>query len=288
MSTMTRHAPRRSRSGRPGGPRSSRRPPARRQRREWRRWLDRRSWRLYALLGGLLAALLVASGYVAAFTSALGVRHVQVSGERLLTAARVTAAAGIGADTPLARLDPSAVERRVRALAPVAAVEVGRHWPHTVTIRVTERSAVVYTLRGGAPWLIDRSGRAFWRAASAPAGLVRIDSTPTRAVPGTSTPGTTPPGIPADAAGPPATVRASDAVRAAVAVATEIPAALRRSVRSVSAATPDSVIVHLSDNRTVLWGTPDDGAAKARVLPGLLHRDATTYDLSGMPDVVVH
>jgi len=43
--------------------------------------------------------------------------------------------------------------------------------------------------------------------------------------------------------------------------------------------------LHLRDGRTVLWGSAERSADKAQVLPALLARAGTTFDVSN-PDVV--
>lgn len=247
---------------RPGGRRHDVRDPAGiRFRRALARWFDWRSWRPYALLAAVLVAIVVAAGCVAAFTSVAGVRQVEVEGTHRLTPDQIRAAADISTGTPMVRLDAGAVRDRVAALTPVARVSVERDWPSTIRIRVTERSAAATLTRAGQVWLIDRSGVAFWRAAAAPKSLPRLalGSTPTTSATG----------------------------RAAVAVAAEIPRSLLPKVISVSASSPDAVTLQLTGSRTVAWGTPEDGAAKAEVLPTLLTREGTTYDLSGFPAVVV-
>jgi len=60
----------------------------------------------------------------------------------------------------------------------------------------------------------------------------------------------------------------------------ELPAGLRRAVRSVTAPSPDQVTLHLAGGITVLWGGTDRAAAKARELTALMQTHLRYYDVS--------
>jgi cell division protein FtsQ len=60
----------------------------------------------------------------------------------------------------------------------------------------------------------------------------------------------------------------------------ELPASLRSSVTSVTVPSPDQVTLSLSSGVTVLWGSADDAAAKARELAILMRTHARSYDVS--------
>ncbi len=62
--------------------------------------------------------------------------------------------------------------------------------------------------------------------------------------------------------------------------------ALLAKLTSVTATSPLSITLLLTDGRTVRWGSPERSADKARVLPALLSRPGMSYDVSD-PDVVV-
>ena len=54
----------------------------------------------------------------------------------------------------------------------------------------------------------------------------------------------------------------------------------RSSVTSVTVPSPDQVTLILSSGVTVLWGSADDAAAKARELAILMQTHARSYDVS--------
>jgi cell division protein FtsQ len=100
--------------------------------------------RLAALLIGLLLVVTLGFGVrVLLYDAGLfDVEAVEVTGLVTVPEAEVLAAAAVQAGAPLAAVDTDAVATRVAALPPVESVHVGRSWPHTVTVTVTERVPV--------------------------------------------------------------------------------------------------------------------------------------------------
>ena len=196
--------------------------------------------------------------WLVAFSSVLGVRTVTVHGTRTLSPSQVRQAAAIANGTPLVRLDKAAVLHRVEALPDVASATVTTSFPSTVVITVTERVAVGYVRSGGEVRLVDRTGDQYRSAPSAPKQLPRF----------------------VVSAGPNA--RATAAAVATVAAA--LPAEVRRDVDSIQALDPEAITLLMADGRVVRWGSADRSTDKARVLPALLRRDGTQFDVTD-PDL---
>ena len=213
------------------------------------------------LVAGTVVLLLGLAFWAAGFTGLLGVRTIAVTGTRALTEQEIRDAAGVSRGEPLARVDTGAVAGRVGTLPGVARVAVTRSWPSTLRITVTERTGVAVLPRDGATWLVDADGVVFQRLTTRPRGVPRL---------AVARPG------PDDAA----TTAALDAL-------TGLPAPVARQVLLVTARTPDSVTLTLTGKRTVVWGGPEDAALKARVLPALLGRPGTRYDVSNPAVVTV-
>jgi cell division protein FtsQ len=215
----------------------------------------------------MLTLALGGAVYAVGFSSAFGVREVQVQGVHRLTTQEVIATAKVPDGRPLARLDTTAIKRRVAELPQVAAVDVQRNWPHTVLIQVTERTAVAYAVDAKATvWLVDINGVAFASAASPPADLVKyVSATPSKP---------------------------SAADKAALQVASGLPDWLVKITQSISASSPDGVKLTLSGSRTVVWGSAADSSAKATALKALLAQKSATakhgvYDVSSPEFVTV-
>lgn len=188
------------------------------------------------------------------------VESVQISGLSAVRSADVQNAADITTGAPLAEVDTDAIAKRVAALPAVASVSVGRSWPHTVTVAVTERVALA--------------------SVSTPRGVQLVDAG------GAVYPGTPKPGLPAlifGAVGPD-----DPATRAAVAALTALPDSVRTQVQTVDAtvagAAPAQVTFGLSGGRQMRWGTADRSADKAAVVVPLLTQPGHVFDVTS-PDL---
>lgn len=223
---------------------------------------DRRRRRWHRLLIVLLVAVPAAGlGWLVLLSPVLGVGQVQVTGTARLTPAQVVAAARMVPGTPLARVSVGDVAERVeRALPPVQDVRVRRVWPRTLELDVVERTAAAAVVRPDGVLLVSADGVGFATVPAPPAGVPRLE-------------------LARPAPDDPAT-------RAALAVLRELPADLRSRTAVVRATTGADVQLGLADGRTVVWGDPGDGPAKAQALTALLRLPGTVYDVSA-PGLVV-
>ena len=227
----------------------------------------RRSARRIALVAGA-AGLVAVLVWVVVFSSVLGARRVVVHGAHSVSAARIQAVADVPHGRPLLRLDTGAIAHRVEAALPdVAAASVQVSYPSTVVITVTERVAVGYLDAGGKATLVDKSGRQFRTVSTAPSALPHFDI---------------PTGTGATATGQAVATATGQAVAT---VAGALTPAVLAQLSSIGASDPSAITLHLRDGRTVLWGSAERSADKAQVLPALLPRAGTTFDVSN-PDVV--
>jgi cell division protein FtsQ len=213
-----------------------------------------------AIIGGVAWALLGNRLFV--------VRSITVTGTHLVSPAQVLASADVPLGTPLTRVDPGAVTRRVEAIRQVASATVSEDWPDHLTIAVTERVPVLAVrMAGGGYDLLDRSGVIVRVAADRPRGLPLFVTT----LPGSAFDGD--PGI-----------------AAAAAVLTELTPALARSVSTVSvaqvlneagpASAAEQVTLSMDGGKTVVWGNPGNGAAKDREIQILLRGTVSYLDVS--------
>jgi cell division protein FtsQ len=217
----------------------------------------RRSARRIALVAGTVAVIAVLV-WVALFSSLLGAKRVRVRGADDVSAARVRSVADVPQGRPLLRLDTGAIARRVETLPDVAAASVHVSYPSTVVITVTERVAVGYLVANGRVVLVDKSGKQFRTVSAAPARLPRF-------------------AIPAGA---------TATGHAVATVAGALTAPVLHKLSLISASDPSAITLQLRDGRSVEWGSADRSADKAQVLPALLARPGTDFDVSN-PDLVV-
>jgi cell division protein FtsQ len=217
----------------------------------------RRSARRIAVLAGAVGIVAVLI-WVVLFSSVLGANRVVVHGAHTVPFTRIQAVADVPHGRPLVRLDTAAIAQRVETLPDVGSASVRVSYPSTVVITVRERIAVGYLNFGSAAILVDDSGRQFRTVATPPQALPCFD-------------------IPAGA---------TATGQAVATVAAALTPAVRSKLSSISASDASSITLRLRDGRTVQWGSADRSADKAQVLPTLLARGGSDFDLTN-PDVVV-
>lgn len=214
--------------------------------------------RTVAIVLAAVAAVAAFVVWLVAFSSAFGVRSIEVDGVHSLSAAQVRSAAGVASGTPLVRVDTAAVARRIKKLSDVAGVEVHTSFPSTLVIAVTERQPVGYVRTSGLIMLVDRTGDQYHQVATAPNNLPRF---------------VVPAGTDARTTG-----------GAVATVAAALPASLRHEVRSIQALDPQAITLVLTHGRVVHWGSAARSADKARVLPVLLDHGGGAVDVVDVSD----
>lgn len=207
------------------------------------------------MLFGVLVIAILAGSWALLGSSLLVVRHVEVTGNRLVTAAEVRQAARIKAGAPLATVNAAAAARRVEQLAPVLSATVRRSWPDAIVITVRERTPVLAVAAAGGYQLVDSHGVVVRSASRKPASMPLLIS-------------------------PPAVLRGNPAVNAAAVVLRQLSPALRKRLTLVSAASASAVTLHLTGRVTVLWGGTGNPAQKLAELAMLLRKHARYYDIS--------
>jgi len=216
-------------------------------------WLRSHRWQLLAL--GVLA-LLAFGAWVLLLSTWLAVRDVRVSGLQHLSVEQVTRAAQVAPDTPLARLDTSAVRERVEAVPGVAEARVERSWPHGVRITVVESTPVAVVLEDGTYSAMDHRGVLFRELSGAPPRLplVRADSLDDE--------------------------NRETALAEVAQVVSSLDPGIARRVDHVELFSVDSIVLALRNGDEVRWGSAESSQRKAEVLAVLLEIDASVYDVS--------
>lgn len=250
--TAERGAPRTgSDSGRPrSGP-----PPARRFRLPGRRFL--------LLLTSVI--VLAAGGIWLLYGSAwLRIERVNTSGTEVLKPAEVEAAAAVPIDTPLISVDTEAIERRLRQKLPrIDSVDVVRSWPNGIGLKVSERKPALLIEKGAKFIEVDAKGVRFATVEKAPKGVPLLELTVDQS-----------PSVRRFTAG--------RLMAEAVRVRDELPGKVAADTKVVKVRSYDSISLELGDGRTVMWGSGEDGGAKARALTALMKAvpKAAHFDVS--------
>lgn len=197
--------------------------------------------RIVALCAAGFLVVSVATPVLLAVSPAFAVRTVTVTGADAALAAQVRTALDAELGVPIALVDGKDVAARIGGVPAVERFSVARIPPGTLEVRVVPRTAVAQVRARGSYRLVDAAGVTLRTA------TVRIPATPlVAAAPG------------------------SASFLASTAVLRSLPLPLAARVRTVTAPTPDDVRLTLVDGRLVIWGSADDGAAKAVALSAAL------------------
>ncbi|WP_267420364.1 MULTISPECIES: FtsQ-type POTRA domain-containing protein [unclassified Curtobacterium] len=235
------------------------------ERAEVRRFTRRSRHRRAAWLttGGIVVVLGV-SILVAVFSPLMALQRIEVKGTSRVDDAALRRALSDQIGTPLARLDSAAIKRDIAAFPLIESYVTEESPPHTLVVTVTERTPVVTVQNGKSFDLVD------------PAGIVVQSST--------KRPDTMP------LADVGSAKLGSSVFRTMTEVVLALPSAVRSQVSGVAASTADDVTLTMKDGSRVVWGSPDDSAAKAALLDALVKDHAARapdtaveYDVSA-PD----
>ncbi|MER6301184.1 FtsQ-type POTRA domain-containing protein [Kitasatospora sp. NPDC001539] len=226
----------------------------------------RLSRRGIVVLGAFAAAVLGGLAWLVFYSSVLDVRDVAVqgAGDGKLTADQVREAVGGLADGPLARVDLDQVTRRVEAIPRVAKAEVWRGWPHTLQVKVVQRTAVA-AVKGedGQFTQVDAAGVSFATEGAAPEGVPVVELRLSQQA--------------KDASG---VITRTQLVQGAVAVAAALPPEIAKRTGAVLVHSYDAIELQLSGGVTVRWGSPEQNDRKARVLQALMAQKGANFDVS--------
>lgn len=219
---------------------------------------------IWGSIAGSLAAILIFVS-VGVFTPVLALQTIAVEGATRVPAEQIMAALQPQINKPLPLVDMGAVRKAVEAQPLVKSYSTVALPPHTLLIKIVERSPIGYLSVDGNLIMVD------------PAGVVLEQSTEKT------------PGIPI------ITVEGGSAQSkgfvAAVDVINSLPSALAGQLEEVIANTTDDVTLVLTGGARVFWGGPENAAMKNRVLSQLLAVNpvgsVSEYDVSSPKTAVV-
>ncbi|MFC8590053.1 cell division protein FtsQ/DivIB [Streptomyces atroolivaceus] len=214
------------------------------------RRLTGRTRLVLAAVGLVLTA--AATAWVLYGSSWLRLERVTTTGTDVLTRSEVESAAAAPVGSPLISVDTGAIADRLRQKLPrIDSVDVVRSWPHEVSLKVTERKPVLLVEKGKKFIEVDAKGVRFATVDKAPPHVPLLELTPDQS----------------------ASLRrfGSDRLlREAVRVAGDLPGKVAGETEALRVTSYDSAVLELTRGRTVMWGSSEQGPAKARVLTALM------------------
>ncbi len=219
-----------------------------------------------------LALVLIAVAML--FSPWMSVRSVEVVGGNPAIAAQVRSIADRRIGTAMIRFPVDEIRRTIKNQPDIATVEVAKHWPEQVQIRITVREPfAVVSIDGADRQLIDRSGVVLPTRATPPLPLIAVNADATR------NSNATPTG---------SAEKLESRRTSALAILAALDEGTRRAVDRVDNF-GDEFVLRMG-KASVLVGRPDDLTAKA-MLVGSLHRSerlpkSGTIDVT-IPDAVI-
>ena len=227
------------------------------ERGEARRFTRRaRRRRITWLVSG--ASLLLVVGFVtgAVYSPLLSLKTIRIEGASRVSAASVRAAVEGQVGRPLALVDFDSITRALGAFPLIRSFVTETVPPDTLIIRIAERAPIATLATSSGFSVVD------------PAGIV-IDSAAERQ-----------PGLPLIELG--SATKNSPAFTAAVGVLLALPSDLLKRVDTLTAQTSDDVTLVLTGGQSVVWGSAEQSALKAKVLAAVITVGGTTtkYDVS--------
>jgi cell division protein FtsQ len=209
-----------------------------------------------------LVILMLASMY----TPMLAVETIRITGTERLKVAELQAALKSQLGTPLPMVSSEKIAEELKPFALIESYSITSRPPHSLVIRITERSPIAVVAVGGTEYLYDPAGVKIGKASSS-------DEYPTININGDP---------------------ASSAEYAlAIDVLLALPASLLPRVYSIDAKTKDNVTMELRGNagQRIVWGDSSRSALKSKVLAALIRNykksDRVTFDVSSPTAPVV-
>lgn len=223
-----------------------------------------RAERGFSMALGLFAMVLAA--YLFLQSPFFRLEKVRVIGAGALSEADVAAVAGLGFGQNLFDINLREAERRLEAEPKVKRARVRRHLPAALVVWLEERKPVAAIVAGGTLWALDDEARVLGEVtgADSPSVVALAEPLPSL-IPGSYLEG--------------------PEIRAAVAVAAELPGELARRVCEISAASSAELELLTRDGVRAKLGQWRDIARKLQVLASLLHQAEARGALPVLVDV---
>lgn len=142
----------------------------------------RRRLRWLVAVAAVLILVLAALGLSRSPVLAVSRFDIDLGGAQHVSVAQVEFAAGVRPHAPMAGVDVDAAAGRLAALPWVQSAAVVRRWPHTLAIRIIERTPVAQVQSSTGGWLlVDESGQLLEARPEPAPGLLHLKSPPVRA-----------------------------------------------------------------------------------------------------------
>jgi cell division protein FtsQ len=179
-------------------------------------------------------------------------QEISVTGNERLTIEQISTLAEVPIGNSLMSIDTAAMASQLMSMPEIEVATVERGWPHTILIKVTERTPIAVAATASGFNLIDSQGHNAGVVAAPPAGLLIISAQPD-----------------------------SNAMLGAIKTLAAIPA--QWQLIGLSAATQDSIVATLGSGAVITFGSSERAADKVEVAQALMEKGYSVINVSA-PD----
>lgn len=179
-------------------------------------------------------------------------QDVSVTGNERLTIEQISVVAEVPIGNSLMSIDTAAMASQLMTMPEIKVATVERGWPHTILIKVTERTPIAVAATVSGFNLIDSQGLNAGVVAVPPAGLLIISAQPD-----------------------------SNAMQGAIKTLAAIP--VQWQLIGLSAATQDSIVATLGSGAVITFGSSERAADKVEVAQALMEKGYAVINVSA-PD----
>ena len=179
-------------------------------------------------------------------------QEISVIGNERLTIEQISTLAEVPIGNSLISIDTAAMASQLMSMPEIEVATVERGWPHTILIKVTERTPIAVAATASGFNLIDSQGHNAGVVAAPPAGLLIISAQPD-----------------------------SNAMLGAIKTLAAIPA--QWQLIGLSAATQDSIVATLGSGAVITFGSSERAADKVEVAQALMEKGYSVINVSA-PD----
>jgi cell division protein FtsQ len=179
-------------------------------------------------------------------------QEVSVTGNERLTIEQISTLAEVPIGNSLISIDTAAMSLQLMTMPEIEFATVERGWPHTILIKVTERTPIAVAATASGFNLIDSQGHNAGVVTAPPAGLLIISAQPD-----------------------------SKAMLGAIKTLAAIPA--QWQLIGLSATTQDSIVATLGSGAVITFGSSERAADKVEVAQALMEKGYSVINVSA-PD----
>jgi len=179
-------------------------------------------------------------------------QEISVTGNERLTIEQISTLAEVPIGNSLMSIDTAAMASQLMTMPEIKVATVERGWPHTILIKVTERTPIAVAATVSGFNLIDSQGQNAGVVAAPPAGLLIVSAQPD-----------------------------SNAMLGAIKTLAAIP--VQWQLIGLSAATQDSIVATLGSGAVITFGSSERAADKVEVAQALMEKGYSVINVSA-PD----